>query len=129
MPHDAPHKILVCEDDDVMTDLLVSVLESEGYAVETAPNGHECLERFDAIMPDLLILDLEMPRKDGFEVLTSLHRHEKQHRCRVIVISANQAPRHLERARSLGAEAYLIKPFEYDDLAQKVRQVLKLGHG
>src|SRR4051812_15476983 len=96
-------KILLCDDDDVMAELLASVLEAEGYAVSVATNGVECLATFASVSPDPLVIDLEMPQKDGFQVLTELKERPDVDGQAIIVISANQAPAHLERARSLGA--------------------------
>lgn len=122
-------KVLLCEDDDVMTELLDSVLEAEGYAVSVTHDGVECMEAMAAGKPDLLILDLEMPRKNGFDVLEDLKGRKGKQGCRVIVISANQAPKDVQRARDLGADLFLIKPFEVRDLLEQVKRLLQGRHG
>jgi len=117
-------KVLLCDDDDVMAELLGSILEAEGYNVSVATNGVECLATYAAVKPDLLVVDLEMPLKDGFEVLTELKKRPEANGNPIIVISANQAPAHLERARALGAGQYLIKPFDCESLISKVKEAL-----
>ncbi len=115
--------ILVCDDEELIRWSLREYLEGEGYRVQEGSDGVECLERVAAGVPDLLILDLKMPRMGGMEVLQRLAN--EGHDLPTIVITAHGAVELALEATQLGARAYLSKPFDLREMGLAVRQVLK----
>lgn len=125
-------KVLVVDDDPSMIKAARFVLESRGTEVTTATDGAEALERVEQSRPDLIILDLLMPRMDGFEVCKRLHEKERAggKRIPVLVTSAvreesSRRRYELEMATELNIDAYLEKPFSPPALLQRVEGVLK----
>jgi DNA-binding NtrC family response regulator len=121
----SPH-ILLVDDDDQVVRYLRRTLEEEGYAVTTATSGKQGLAHIEERMPDLLILDLNMPPPDGFELLKS--KRSKFPGLRVLVISGCLEGALLEAARLFGATATLEKPVTAETLIGKVRDCLEEGH-
>lgn len=118
-------KILIIEDERNLLDALNKKLEMEGYIVDSAVDGQEGLEKIKAIMPDLILLDILMPRLDGFGVLEILHKDPELSKIPVIIISNSGQPVEIERALSLGVKDYLIKAeFDPEEVLLKVRSVL-----
>ncbi len=115
--------ILVCDDEELIRWSLREYLEAEGYAVVEAGDGIECLEKVASDAPDLLVLDLKMPRMGGMKVLQQLARDESD--LPVIVITAHGAVELALQATRLGAGAYLSKPFDLREVGLAIRQVLK----
>ena len=115
--------ILVCDDEELIRWSLREYLEAEGYAVVEASDGVECLERIASDAPDLLVLDLKMPRMGGMQVLQQLAAEERD--LPVIVITAHGAVELALQATRLGAGAYLSKPFDLREVGLAVRQVIK----
>ncbi len=115
--------VLVCDDEELIRWSLREYLEGEGYSVAEAADGVECLERVAVRVPDLLILDLKMPRMGGMKVLAELSALELD--LPVIVITAHGAVELALEATRLGARAYLSKPFDLREVGLAVRQVLK----
>jgi two-component system response regulator AtoC len=115
--------ILVCDDEELIRWSLREYLEGEGYAVVEACDGVECLERIGSDAPDLLVLDLKMPRMGGMQVLRELALEESD--LPVIVITAHGAVDLALQATRMGAGAYLSKPFDLREVGLAIRQVLK----
>ncbi len=115
-------KILIVDDEpDVLLTLRV-ILEAEGFDPALAADGETALRRIDAEHPDLVLLDIMMPVLDGWFVLAELAGRPKKPY--VIVCSAKSADVDRARARELGADAYVTKPFDPDALVQRMRAVL-----
>jgi two-component system, OmpR family, response regulator MprA len=114
-------RILVVDDDVGIQELLELALEGEGYAVTTARDGVEALERLEATMPDLVVLDLMMPRLDGLGFITELSRRGLRSRVPVLVLTA--AGKGNQRYHGLGAEAYIDKPFSLPELLDEVARL------
>lgn len=117
-----PSTILVTEDDDDLRELVVMLLEEEGFLVETARHGREALQRVQQHMPDLILLDMKMPVMDGWAFAAELRaRHD--HRAPIVVMTA--AEHASARAQEIGADGWLSKPFEHDDLIAMVKTHLR----
>ena len=115
-------KVLIVDDEpDVLLILRVN-LEAEGYQTALAADGETALRRIADERPDLILLDVMMPVKDGWGVLETLARDIFNHR--VVVVSAKASDRDMRRALELGASAYLSKPFDPDELIEVVGRVL-----
>jgi CheY-like chemotaxis protein len=108
--------VLVAEDDAATRDAVVAMLEVLGITdVVTAINGEQALEALQKRKFSVLLLDLMMPIVDGYEVLRELHKGTYQRPDRVIVMSAHAQPSELDGIIALGADAFMPKPFSFDD--------------
>lgn len=124
-------KILVVDDDPDMRDALQMILESAGYAVIMAEDGEQCLAKLKEEQPDLLILDLLMPRMDGFEVCKALKdpRYAKYGRLPIIILSSiqegvSQRRYELETGVQLDVDDYVEKPVESAILLERVGKIM-----
>ena len=118
-------KILVVEDDPVNQMILADFLAANGYVTVGASSGPEGIERFDADAPDLCLVDVQLPRKNGFELVREIKSRGKQ--TPVLLMSAVYSDRdQTNRTAQLGtlADGYLSKPFDLVHLLAQVRQLL-----
>lgn len=104
-----PKKILLIEDDKALTDIYAKRLSAEGYETSVAYNGESGLPLSVKIMPDLIMTGILMPKISGFDVLDILKNTVETKHIPVLILSAVQQPRDIERARKLGAIDYLVK--------------------
>lgn len=119
VPHE-PSRILVADDDALVRGSLAAVLESEGFDVDEACDGHEAVKQSLAKAPDLILLDLNMPGWDGWTAFRQLDRVRP--RVPVIVITAR--PNQYERAVKLGVDAFMEKPLNFHALLPAIRQLI-----
>jgi len=118
-------RILLVEDEEIMVDLLQRKLLKEGYEVFVARDGEEGLEKMKEMepKPDLILLDIIMPKMGGFEVMEEMKKDEKLKDIPVIVISNSGQPVELDRAKKLGAKDWLIKTeFDPKEVLEKVKK-------
>jgi len=116
-------KILLVEDEEIMIGLLQRKLENEGYEVDVARDGVEGLEKMKEAKPDLILLDIIMPRMGGFEVLEKMKDDPDLKKIPVIVISNSGQPVELGRVRKLGVKDWLIKTeFDPREVIDKVKK-------
>ena|SRR5581483_2814993 len=113
--------VLVVDDDPGIQELLELALRTEGYQVISARDGREALERIAEIMPDVVVLDLMMPRLDGPGFLAETKRIGIRDQLSVMVLSA--ASRGKDHATELGAEAYIDKPFSLHEFLEEVSRL------
>jgi two-component system response regulator MprA len=113
--------VLVVDDDAQLREVLATVLEDDGYRVDTASNGAEALRKAEEHRPDAVILDAMMSNLDGWGFLAKWRTRPAEHRAPVLVISA-VVDRHT--ALDAGAQAYLSKPFDLDALETTLESVL-----
>ena len=124
MPEANPVKILIIEDEEVLLSVLEHKLTHEGYQVFLARDGEQGLEQIKAIKPDIVLLDILMPKLDGFGVLQRLHDDGTIAKLPVIIISNSGQPVEIDRALKLGARDYLIKAeFSPEEVVAKVRKI------
>jgi DNA-binding response OmpR family regulator len=116
-------RILIVEDELPMRRALADCLESEGYRVITAENGATGLDRAIKESPDLILLDVMMPKLDGFAVCAELRRRER--RAPVLMLTAKGMVMDRVRGLDSGADDYLVKPFSTDELLARVRALLR----
>lgn len=121
----AKQKILVVDDDRMIRMLVKLLIEKEGYEVIEGENGLQAVEIARRERPDLLVLDLMMPQLDGFEALQRIRRDMSMAGLPVIVLTAESGPDTERRVLELGADDYLIKPFEPGVLLSRVRAVFR----
>ncbi len=119
-------KILVVEDDFFLIKVMQTKLVNEGYQVEIASDGVLALEALKRFTPDLILLDLVMPRKDGFEVLEELSHDKKMSKIPVIVLTNLGQDSDVDRVKVFGVKDYLVKSdISIDAVVEKVRSVLR----
>ena len=119
-----PKRILVCDDDPVILRLLEVNLELEGFEVLTGNNGQEGVEVALREKPDLVILDIMMPRMDGYEACRRIKEDETTKHIPVIFLSAKAQAADIEKGKSYGVAEYLTKPFDPTDLTDLVFQII-----
>lgn len=119
-----PKMILVVDDEVDLVDALAMRLENDGYDVIKALDGKEGYEKAQASKPDAVILDLRMPRMDGFQVCRLLKFDETLKDIKVLILTAHNSESARKSCRDVGADALLPKPYEYAELLQTVRQLV-----
>jgi len=118
--------ILIVDDNSVNRQVLTFILQDHYSNLETAEDGVQCLKKLSNQTFDLVLLDLNMPLKSGFEVLEDIHSAQLAHRPAFIVVSADNNPTTISRALKLGASDYVTTPFNRDELLARVRTHLTL---
>jgi CheY-like chemotaxis protein len=114
-------KILIIEDEEILLDLLEKKLKNLGYDVFVARDGEAGLKVMRERVPDLILLDIIMPKMGGFEVMEEMKKEEKLKDIPVIIISNSGQPVELDRAKKLGAKDWLIKTeFDPQEVIEKV---------
>jgi DNA-binding response OmpR family regulator len=119
----AGRRILLVDDDPEIVESMKTVLESRGYAILVARDGNQGLAMAEQEAPDLVVLDMMMPKRSGFLVLEKLRRGNPNP-VRVIMITANEGSRHKAYAEMLGVDDYIRKPFAMDRLLESVDRLL-----
>ena len=117
-----PHRVLVVDDDAEIIDTVQFALKQKGYEVLIARDGNQGLAMAEKDAPDLVILDMMMPKRSGFLVLEKLKTLGNA--VKVIMITANEGSRHKAYAEMLGVHEYLRKPFAMDKLLECVERLL-----
>lgn len=122
---DAKQKILVAEDDIFLKKILQTKLNLKGFEVISAINGEETLKKIIEEKPDLVLLDLMMPKKNGFEVMEELKKSHPEIKIPIIILSNLGQESDIERGKKLGAVDYLIKAnFSINNVVEKVVKYL-----
>jgi CheY-like chemotaxis protein len=116
-------RVLVVDDDEVIRRLIAVNLQLEGFDVETAVDGQDCLERVTEIDPDVITLDVMMPRLDGWETAVQLRKSPQTAHIKVVLITARAQEDDKSRGGRVGADAYLTKPFDPNEMIRVVRQL------
>lgn len=116
-------KILLAEDEKSLSSAIAKGLKKMGYAVDQAYDGEEALEYLEVNQYDLLILDLNMPKVDGITVLNRLRRADAE--LKVLILSARSEIEDKVRGLDSGANDYLAKPFNFEELAARIRNLLR----
>jgi twitching motility two-component system response regulator PilG len=112
--------VLVVEDKASLTQMLKFLFLSKGLSVQIAFNGEEAIEKARSIHPNLILLDIMMPRMDGFEVLEKLRERDDTSGIPVIMLTARKSREDMARAKELGAVEYITKPFKAVEVVDKV---------
>ena len=115
-------RILVIEDADAIRLPVVTVLTAQGFAVESAPDGSDLESRLPAFVPDLVILDVMLPGRDGFELLAAVRRRST---AAVLMLTARDTLADRLHGLTSGADDYLVKPFDLQELLARVRALLR----
>jgi len=117
-------KIMAVDDETDILKLITRVLKDSGYDVVTCSSGEECLKRFQAEKPDLILLDIMMPGIDGWQVYKKIKKVDARQRVAFLtVLGVPEAPK--EAVIEMGAADYITKPFTPEELSAKVKTILK----
>ncbi len=120
-------RVLVVEDDAAIIELLRFLLEQEGLEVEVAHDGLEALDKMEVWSPDLVLLDLRLPKLEGMDVLWEMRQNPKWSNIPVIIISVDSSPQTMLQGWRLGVDSYFIKPFDPDELIRVVRRIISVS--
>lgn len=124
----AEHRIDVLIVDDSLTvrKVLKQLVEAAGWQATTAQDGVDAWEKLETrqIKPDVVVLDLEMPRMDGFELTTLLRAHDVWRHVPIVILTSRAAQKHRQKALDLGVDAYLVKPYREEDFVSTVRHLI-----
>jgi len=115
-------RILIVEDEPDLLRGLAQALRDEGYAVDTAPDGEEGLYKAENYDYDAVVLDIMMPKMDGWEVLSRLRKKKKTP---VLMLTARDQSRDRVRGLDTGADDYVVKPFDLDELYARLRAIIR----
>lgn len=117
-----PGRVLIVEDDHVLARVIADNLRFAGYDVDSTADGNEALSRLRTFQPDLVLLDLMLPNRNGFELCSVLRQGG---RTPVVILSARAQKADKLRGLKLGADDYLTKPFDLDELLARIQAVLR----
>lgn len=115
-------KILVADDSPFVLEIVQTVLESEGFDVVTAIDGTEAWKKVQSEKPDVVIVDIVMPGMNGYEICKKIKSTEELKGLPVLVLTTKAQDKDIELAQTSGADLYMTKPFDPDELAKKVRK-------
>ena len=119
------NRLLLVDDEVDLVEMVKIRLEASGYQVLTAFDGQEALDKARKEKPDLIILDLMLPKLDGYKVCRMLKFDEKYKNIPILMFTARAQEQDKKLGQEVGADAYLTKPFEPDALIAKIREFLK----
>ncbi|MCM2357719.1 MAG: response regulator [Geobacteraceae bacterium] len=117
-------KILAVDDEPNILMSIEFILEMEGYEVHTARDGEEALEVAERVRPDLILLDVNMPRKHGYEVCRIIRERPDMAGTKVIMLTAKGQTLERKKGLEVGADEYVTKPFSAEDLLAKIRNMI-----
>ena len=118
------HKILIADDEPNIVLSLEFLMKREGYSVRIAVNGDDALAQVAEFMPDLVLLDVMLPRRNGFEVCQQIRASPQSPDVKVVMLTAKGRDTEMQKGLALGANAYITKPFATKELVARVRELL-----
>ena len=117
--------VFLVDDDPDLVEIVETFLEARGYRVETAMDGVEALGRLEEVRPDLILLDIMMPRMDGWEVARAIRDHPEMHDVRIVMLTARGEFTDKQEGLRVGADDYIVKPIRLEELADRVERNLE----
>lgn len=122
-----PIKILLADDEEIVLEIMAKKIASQNYEVVTAKDGQEAWEKIVREVPDIIILDLNMPKMDGWAVLSQLRQNPPTKRWQpVIIVSAQNEIEDFQKGVTMQADHYLSKPCQIEDVLKAIRLMLSL---
>jgi chemosensory pili system protein ChpA (sensor histidine kinase/response regulator) len=118
--------VMVVDDSITMRKVTSRVLENHSLEVLTAQDGVDAIEKLHDRTPDLMLLDIEMPRMDGYQLLEHVRADARLRHVPVVMITSRAGQKHRKKARSAGANAYLTKPYQEAELVEQVSELLDM---
>jgi DNA-binding response OmpR family regulator len=120
-------KVLIADDEENIVTALEFLLQRRGYETRVAKNGDEALSEIESFGPDLVLLDIMMPRKSGYEVCQRVRARPEWRHIKIIMLSAKGRDVEVSKGVSLGADLYITKPFSNTELVAKIDGLLAGG--
>lgn len=117
-------RVLVVDDSETIRRLIGMNLELEGFDVVTAADGEEALERVREVAPDAMTIDVAMPRRDGYDTVRTMRADPETRDLKIVMVSACAQDEDIRRGLEAGADVYLTKPFDPDELVRTVRDLI-----
>jgi chemosensory pili system protein ChpA (sensor histidine kinase/response regulator) len=121
--------VMVVDDSITMRKVTSRVLERQNYEVLTAKDGVDAIEKMQERVPDVMLLDIEMPRMDGYELATHMRNDARLKGIPIIMITSRTGEKHRQRAFEIGVDRYLGKPYQENELMRNVQEILQVGRG
>ena len=121
---DLRRRVLVVDDSAVIRDLISVNLELEGFDVVTAVDGQDALDKISEVLPDVITIDVVMPRLDGFDTVARLRADPRTSHLKIAMVTACAQESDIIRGRRVGVDAYVTKPFDPDTLVRTVRDLI-----
>jgi chemosensory pili system protein ChpA (sensor histidine kinase/response regulator) len=119
------HRVMVVDDSITIRKITTKMLERNNFAVLTAKDGLDAINQLQDIKPDLMLLDIEMPRMDGYELATHMRNNDALKSIPIIMITSRTGEKHRQRAREIGVNKYLGKPYQESDLLENIHDMLQ----
>jgi chemosensory pili system protein ChpA (sensor histidine kinase/response regulator) len=116
--------VMVVDDSITVRKVTTRLLERNGFKVLTAKDGIDALGQLQDTVPDMMLLDIEMPRMDGFELATHVRNEDQLKHIPIIMITSRTGDKHRERARGIGVNNYLGKPYQEKDLLDSIHEII-----
>ncbi len=120
------HRVLVVEDEPSIVDSLSFLMKQAGFAVQVARDGDTALRVLESQIPDLILLDVMLPRRDGFDVCRAIRANPDWRRVKIIMLTAKGRDLDRRKGLELGADDYITKPFSTREIVERVRGLLGL---
>ncbi|HJV14216.1 MAG TPA: response regulator [Propionibacteriaceae bacterium] len=120
-------RILIADDEPNIVVSLEYLMKREGFEVTVANDGEAALQAVASLRPDLILLDIMLPKKDGFEVCQQIRANPEWRGVKVVMLTAKGRDTEVTKGLALGADAYVTKPFSTKDLVAQVRKLLGLS--
>ena len=117
-------KVLIVDDEENIVISIEFLIRQAGYALEIARDGEEAMEKVLAFRPDLILLDVMMPKINGFEVCRRVREHAELDNTKIIMLTAKGREVEVTKGLALGANSYIIKPFSTKELMAEVKDIL-----
>ena len=123
--NDYSKKILIVDDNEDSRDLVVKVLKNKGYQMVEAVDGEDALEKAESENPDIILLDISIPKLDGYEVTRRLKSREKFRNIPIIALTAHAMKGDKEKALEAGCDGYISKPINVHELPDQIKSYMK----
>jgi len=123
-PQDHSKHVLVVDDSPSVRRVVSSMLKQHGWEVQMARGGLEALEMISRETPAAVLLDIEMPRMDGYELISTVRAQEQFRTLPLVVLTSRAAGKHQQRAIQLGASGYVVKPYQDDELINMLNSLV-----
>ncbi len=120
-------KVLIAEDEESILVSLEFLMRNDGYEVRVATRGDELLACIEDFLPDLILLDVMLPRRNGFELCMDIRANAAWSAMKIIMISAKGREAEVQRGLDAGADAYVTKPFSTSELREQVQRLIDGG--
>ena len=120
-------KILIADDEPNIVAAIEFLLQQSGYEVHVAQDGEQALKLVEACVPDLVLLDVMMPKKSGYEVCTRMREREDWRHIKIVMLSAKGREAEVNKGLSIGADLYVTKPFSTRELVATIKRLIDQG--